>query len=47
MIVHALYFTIMSFLLGISVYAVNTPIHRIGRREEEENRDEKGSTQQP
>ena len=47
MIVHALYFTIMSFLLGISVYAVNTPIHRVGGTEDEENRDEEGSTQQP
>jgi hypothetical protein len=47
MIVHVLYFTIMSFLLGISVYAVNTPIHRVGGAEDEENGDEEGSTQQP
>jgi len=46
MIVHVLYVTIMSFLLGISVYAVNTPVHRVGGAEDEQNRDEEGSKQQ-
>lgn len=47
MIVHALYLTIMSMLLGISVYAVNTPIHKVSKDKVEKAGEEEGSTQQP
>ena len=47
MIIHILYFTIMSILLSISAYAVNTPIHREEEQGCKKTQEEEGSTQQP
>ena len=47
MLIHILYFTIMSILLSISAYAVNTPIHREEKEGCRKAQEEEGSTQQP
>ena len=47
MFIHILYFTIMSILLSISAYAVNTPIHREEKEGRKKTAKEEGSTQQP
>jgi hypothetical protein len=46
MFIHVLYFATVSILLSISIYAFNTPIHKVGKDETEKPEGEEGSTQQ-
>lgn len=47
MFIHILYFTIMSILLSISAYAVNTPIHREEKEGCKKAGKQEGSEQRP